>query len=55
MSGKHKIRTEHAGPKNGGGFWGKRDFAKQVSREHRRHEDKRQEQEEPDDDEPPRA
>lgn len=35
-----KTKTEHAGAKNGGGFWGKREEAKQVSRERRRQLDK---------------
>lgn len=30
------IRTEHAGAKNGGGFWGKRAIAKHVSNRLRR-------------------
>jgi hypothetical protein len=30
------IKTEHAGAKNGGGFWGKRTDAKQVSNKLRR-------------------
>lgn len=30
------IKTEHAGAKNGGGFWGKRADAKAVTRRLRR-------------------
>lgn len=30
------LRTEHAGAKNGGGFWGKRQDAKDLSRMKRR-------------------
>ena len=40
-----KIKTEHTGAKNGGGFWGRRKEAKQVSREQRRIEDKKKENE----------
>lgn len=31
-----KIKTEHSGAKNGGGFWGKRAEAKKVSKKLRR-------------------
>lgn len=33
------IKTEHSGAKNGGGFWGKRTDAKEVSNMLRRRED----------------
>lgn len=35
-----KMKTEHAGAKNGGGFWGKREDAKQYSKKKRRLLDK---------------
>jgi hypothetical protein len=35
------VRTEHAGAKNGGGYWGRRAEAKQRSRKLRRAADKR--------------
>jgi len=31
-----QIKTEHSGAKNGGGFWGKRAEAKQISKNLRR-------------------
>ena len=34
------IRTEHAGAKNGGGYWGKRAEAKRRCRRLRRKEDR---------------
>lgn len=34
------IKTEHSGAKNGGGFWGKRTDAKDVSNHLRREADK---------------
>lgn len=34
------MKTEHAGAKNGGGFWGRRVEAKAVSRKARRRNDK---------------
>jgi hypothetical protein len=37
---KHKLRTEHAGAKNGGGFWGYREEAKELSRSARRRNDR---------------
>jgi hypothetical protein len=37
------IRTEHAGAKNGGGFWGRREEAKTISRVKRRMAGKREE------------
>lgn len=39
MSYKDKIKTEHAGAKNGGGYWGLRIEAKQVSKKLRRRKD----------------
>ena len=37
---RKSIRTEHAGGKNGGGFWGKRVDAKHVSNRVRRSNDR---------------
>ncbi len=34
-----KIKTEHGGAKNGGGFWGERTDAKRISRKIRRQMD----------------
>jgi len=39
------IKTEHNGAKNGGGFWGYRQDAKEVSNYLRRVEDRRLEKE----------
>ena len=39
MSASKSIKTEHAGAKNGGGYWGKRDEAKLLSRKLRRQRD----------------
>jgi hypothetical protein len=39
-----KIKTEHAGAKNGGGYWGKREEAKRVTRRLRRASGKQEEQ-----------
>jgi hypothetical protein len=36
------IKTEHAGAKNGGGYWGRRVVAKAVSRSRRRLNGKRE-------------
>ena len=36
MSYQYKVKTEHAGPKNGGGYWGLRVEAKKISRKLRR-------------------
>jgi hypothetical protein len=36
-----EIKTEHAGAKNGGGYWGERVEAKKVSKRKRRENDKR--------------
>lgn len=35
-------RTEHAGAKNGGGFWGRREWAKKASKVARRRIDKQE-------------
>lgn len=35
------IKTEHAGAKNGGGYWGRRLDAKRISRKARRMNDKK--------------
>jgi hypothetical protein len=40
MALRDKIRTEHCGGKNGGGFWGKRVEAKETSDHYRRVHDK---------------
>jgi hypothetical protein len=37
----NEIKTEHAGAKNRGGYWGKREEAKRVSKRQRRKNDKR--------------
>ena len=36
LSTKNKIKTEHSGAKNGGGYWGKRTDAKKISKKLRR-------------------
>lgn len=36
-----RVKTEHAGAKNGGGYWGLREDAKKVSKKLRRKHDKR--------------
>lgn len=41
MGNGKKLKTEHAGAKNGGGYWGPRYFAKEVSRKKRRATDKK--------------
>lgn len=41
MSYGNCTKTEHAGAKNGGGYWGKRIDAKLYSRRRRRQQDKR--------------
>jgi len=38
--GTKHMRTEHAGAKNGGGFWGRRAEAKSASRKRRRANDR---------------
>ena len=35
-----KLKTEHNGAKNGGGFWGPRKEAKELSKKARRENDK---------------
>ena len=35
------MKTEHTGAKNGGGYWGTRAAAKQISKKRRRFIDKR--------------
>lgn len=42
MSNGRKTKTEHAGAKNGGGYWGKRVDAKKKSKRLRRQQDKRE-------------
>ena len=36
-----KLKTEHGGAKNGGGFWGTRAVAKKISKKARREDAKR--------------
>jgi hypothetical protein len=36
-----KIKTEHSGAKNGGGYWGKRAEAKQISKKQRQADTKK--------------
>jgi hypothetical protein len=40
MTTKSSLKTEHAGAKNGGGYFGRRARAKTASRTKRRHDDK---------------
>jgi len=40
MSEGRKLKTEHGGAKNGGGFWGEREEAKKCSRKKRRSNNK---------------
>jgi hypothetical protein len=42
MAFRKKVKTEHAGAKNGGGFWGRRREAKQLSKKLRRARDKKE-------------
>lgn len=42
LAKRSKMKTEHAGAKNGGGYWGTRSEAKKISRRHRRESDKRE-------------
>lgn len=44
MGEGRKLKTEHTGAKNGGGYWGKREDAKRASRKRRRQIDKTQAQ-----------
>jgi len=37
--GRERIKTEHAGPKNGGGAWMTRAEAKQAAKHRRRRQD----------------
>lgn len=43
--GYRGMRTEHAGAKNGGGFWGPRAEAKRASRKRRRQSERVMEKE----------
>lgn len=36
------LKTEHTGAKNGGGYWGRREDAKKLSRKRRRANDKQE-------------
>jgi len=40
MTARSRIKTEHAGAKNGGGYWGRRVQAKTESRIKRRQDDR---------------
>ena len=40
MGEGRKLKTEHAGAKNGGGYWGKRADAKRMSSHMRRRHDR---------------
>lgn len=42
LAKRSKMKTEHGGAKNGGGYWGKRAEAKKISRKHRREKEKRE-------------
>ncbi len=42
MSLGRKTRTEHTGAKNGGGYWGTREEAKEISKKLRRENKKRE-------------
>ncbi len=42
MTTRSSLKTEHAGAKNGGGYFGRRAQAKAESRAKRRHDDKAQ-------------
>jgi hypothetical protein len=41
MSKKLRVKIEHAGAKNGGGYWGLREEAKRESKKLRRRTDKK--------------
>ncbi len=41
MAQQKRLKTEHAGAKNGGGYWGTRAEAKRKSNKVRRREDQR--------------
>jgi len=36
VSNQRKVKTEHSGAKNGGGYWGTREEAKKISKKLRR-------------------
>lgn len=40
MTARSRIKTEHAGAKNGGGYWGTREEAKRESDSKRRRDDR---------------
>ena len=40
MCSKKMKKTEHSGGKNGGGYWGTREIAKDYSKKTRRNKDK---------------
>lgn len=40
--GFKRMKTEHSGAKNGGGFWGTRREAKEASKRRRRRNDKKE-------------
>ncbi len=42
MAKRQRTKTEHSGAKNGGGYWGTREEAKQISNRLRREQDRRQ-------------
>ena len=42
MSYRSKVKTEHSGAKNGGGYWGPRAEAKKVSKKLRRQRAKKE-------------
>ena len=42
LAKRSKMKTEHSGAKNGGGHWGTRAEAKNISKKHRRENDKAQ-------------
>lgn len=44
-----KVKSEHSGAKNGGGFWGTREEAKTISKSLRRNNDKEEVKEQLDD------
>lgn len=44
MAEGRKLKTEHGGAKNGGGYWGTRADAKRASRKRRRQIDKSESQ-----------
>ena len=46
LAKRSKMKTEHAGAKNGGGHWGTRAEAKKISKRHRREKAKEEIQKE---------